>query len=239
MHDDASFLEWTRRWMDLAAFTGPQLQDAQQRIRGVAALFAEPIPGSWQRHDDPNLIDPVRRYRRTHTAADPSPEHALEQDMLSVDKQHAPLRCLGALVIDAINAVSLVRDAHGGRAANVEADMLLLLDTAPRRQVLIEAKASANNAWYATVELLRQMRLFADSPAAQRILHLRAGTPEPWPSLQLTGLVVAPPAFYTANGQKRNAVQPAQRLLARLAADGVDARLATWETTTRCIQQLA
>jgi hypothetical protein len=70
--------------------------------------------------------------------------------MLGLDAELLPLRCLGALVVDGINAVPLVRDAAGGRSSNVEADMLLLLTGEDGlRQVLIEAKASSNNAWYA------------------------------------------------------------------------------------------
>lgn len=85
--------------------------------------------------------------------------------------------------------------------------MLLLLATEDGpRHVLIEAKANSNNAWYAAVELLRQLRLFVDSSAAQRILRLRGSIARLPDELPLTGLVVAPPLFFRAPGQKTNAV---------------------------------
>jgi len=117
--------------------------------------------------------------------------------------------------------------------------LLLLVGEDGPRQVLIEVKANSNNAWYAAVELLRQLRLFVDSCAAQRILRLRgsvAGLPH---ELPLTGLVVARPAFFSAPGQKTNAVEPARRLLARMNTNvGVDARLAEWHSLGRTIEEL-
>ena len=37
----------------------------------------------------------------------------------------ADVRCMGAMVVDGINAMPLVRDAASGRYANVEADVFL------------------------------------------------------------------------------------------------------------------
>jgi hypothetical protein len=234
------FSSWAKRWMDLARFTGPQLPDPSHRTEQLVALWHEPVPGEWRRGDDAQLLERTCRYRRTHKHGTPSPEHAIELEILGLDVDLLPFRCLGAPVADGINAVPLVRDAAGGRASNVEADMLLLLlgDPGPR-QVLIEAKANSNNAWYAAVELLRQLRLFVDSPAAQRLLRLRgsvAGLPE---ELPLAGLVVAPPAFFRASGQKANAVEPARRMLAQLREKvQVDARLAVWRSRGRTIDEL-
>jgi hypothetical protein len=142
-------------------------------------------------------------------------------------------------VLDGINAVPLVRDAAGGRSSNVEADMLLLVadDDGPR-QVLIEAKAAADNAWYASVELLRELRLFIDSPAAKRILRLRGAVPGLPDALPVTALVVAPPGFFRGDAKKGKSVEPARKLLARMREDVlVDARLAVWRTLGRTIEE--
>jgi hypothetical protein len=136
--------------MDLARYSGPRLPDPVWRTEQLVTLWSEAVPGEWRRGDDDQLLDRTRRYRRTHKHETPNPEHAIELEMLGLDAELLPLRCLGALVVDGINAVPLVRDAAGGRSSNVEADMLLLLTGEDGlRQVLIEAKASSNNAWYA------------------------------------------------------------------------------------------
>ena len=215
------------------------MPDPAARIEKLLALWREDVPGDWRRGDDPALTDGSRRYRRSHKG-EPNPEHALELEVLGQQGALEPMRCLGAPVVDGINAVSLVRDAAGGRAANVEADMLLLVDRADgSRQFLVEAKVNSDNAWYAAVELLLQLRLFLESPAAQRILRKRGAVRDLPESLPVTGLVVAPPPFYSATGKKENSVESARQLLGRLRElDLADARLAVWKATDRTIDEL-
>lgn len=235
-----SFATWAKKWMDLARYTGPEIQDPNRRIDALIALWREDIPGDWQRGDDAQLLDQSSRYRRTHKHESPNPEHAIELEILGRDAELQPIRCLGMRVVDGINAVPLARDADGGRASNVEADMLLLVvgDDGPR-QVLVEVKASSNNAWYAAVELLRQLRLFVDSRAAQRILRQRGASRGLNTETPLTGLVLAPLSFFRAPAQKANAVEPARRLLAHMREHTkTDARLAVWHSLGRTIEEL-
>lgn len=226
--------------MDLARYTGPEIPDPSRRIDELLALWREAVPGDWRRDDDAQLLDPSRRYRRTHKHEEPNPEHAIELEILGRDTALDPARCLGMRMVDGINAVPLVRDASGGRASNVEADMLLLLvGDDGLRQVLVEVKANSNNAWYAVVELLRQLRLFVDSPAAQRILRQRGALTGLSADIPLTGLVVAPLSFFGARGQKAHAVEPARRLLADMREHTkTDARLAVWHSLGRTIDEL-
>jgi hypothetical protein len=49
--------------------------------------------------------------------------------------------------------------------------------------------------------------------------------------------VVAPPAFFSDNGQKANSVEPARQLLGRLRdLDLADGRLAVWRANARTIE---
>jgi hypothetical protein len=69
--------------------------------------------------------------------------------------------CFGdSRLIDGVNAFPLVRAGDGGRNANVEADMLLLLQNPRGFQLAVaEVKDLANNAWFTAVENLRRRSL--------------------------------------------------------------------------------
>jgi hypothetical protein len=95
-----SFATWAKRWMDLARYTGSQLPDPSWRTEQVVALWHEGVPGNWRRRDDEQLLNPSRRYRRTHKHERPHPEHAIELEMLGRDAALKPMHCLGAPVID-------------------------------------------------------------------------------------------------------------------------------------------
>lgn len=127
---DGSFHDWATRWLaeDAGAYTGSEVPNPDRRIGRLIALWHEPIPDGWCRDDDPQLTDPAVRYRRHHRRDRPKAgsEHELEHEILIPDPLTTPTRCLDAWLIDGINAVPLARDKSGGRAGNIEADMLLL-----------------------------------------------------------------------------------------------------------------
>ncbi len=112
--------------------------------------------------------------------------------------------------------------------------LLLVRDGRGYRLHLVEVKARSNNAWFAAIENLRQLRLFSESRKAQRLFQARRPELKLPGSLAVTAVVLAPAEFYGARGQKAEAVAPAQELLASLRAEeAVDAQLATWESNHR------
>ncbi len=219
--------------MRLATFPVP---DVEESVASIVALWNQEIPGSgaWRRGPDQRLLDPERRYLRGDDGkAHMSGEHFLEYVVLHPVPADMPTFCLGSRLVDGVNAVPLATDAGGGRRGNVEADMLLLVREDAQgeyRLLLVEVKANSNNAWFAVVENLRQLRLFSESEETQRIFHDHRlpslDLPQPLP---VTGVVLAPEGFYTAPGAKAASVSPAQRLLSGMRAEtGVDIRLASW-----------
>src|SRR5918999_1795560 len=109
---------------------------------------------------NPPLPPPPRHYLRTHAAGEPvqSSEHAIEREIVSPAPHAVTTSCLGGRLVDAVNALPLAKDEQGGRAGNIEADMLLLVEEKEAyRQLLVEVKSTRDHAWYATVELLRQL----------------------------------------------------------------------------------
>jgi hypothetical protein len=161
--------------MELAGFQGKHVPEG--RVELVHALWREPVPGVWKRDRDPRVLRPETRYCRTHTGGEgiPRGEHKIEHEILEPAPDLTPTTCFDARLIDGVNAVPLAKDAAGGRAGNVEADMLLLLeDEQHYRQVLVEVKDGSNHPWYAAVEALRQLRLFCENDTR---LFTRAGQP--------------------------------------------------------------
>lgn len=238
----SAFAIWAERWLALADYTGCDVPHPAERTARVAQLWIEDVPTGWPRDDDKRLLDPTRRYVRSHgNARHPKPgsEHELEWQILQPDPAQEPTHCFGARLIDGVNAVPLTRDSvSGGRAGNVEADILLLSEQGgAHRLLLVEAKTRSNNAWYAVIESLRQLRLFLHSPAAQRIMpHRNPGLPG---KLPVTAVVLAPPTFYIGDDARERAVQPTLALLTVLRTQfGIDCRLATWNLTERCVDEL-
>jgi hypothetical protein len=223
-----TFSAWANRWMVLAQYDGPFVPNISERVERLVRCWREPIPGEWLRDVDPQLMG--SRYRRGDIDAPNRGEHRIEHDILC--RSFDSVTCFGNKVIDGINALPLARDAGGARRANVEADMYLLTKCdGAHRLFLCEVKADCNDAWYAAVESLRQMRLLMSSPESLRVFIRRNPSLSLSPEIPVTGLVLAPPSFYSARGKKANAVGPALRLLARFGSDlGVDARLAVWDS---------
>lgn len=230
------FAEWANRWMVLAKYEGLRVPDVATRIEQLRMLWQEPIPGSWQRGVDPQLHKD--RYRRGDSGNPSRGEHMIEHAILVGHFER--LSCFGNKVLDGVNAVPLVRDEAGGRTANVEADMLLLTEgTDVHRLFLCEVKGKSNNAWYAAVESLRQLRLFISSLEARRLFVHRIPDLLCPANAPVTGLVVAPYAFYSSVGQKAISVSPALELLAHFRAElEIDVRLAIWDPGSSNIDRL-
>jgi hypothetical protein len=200
------FAEWASRWMTIAQQSGPSFGNAASRIDQLVQLWQQPIPGQWERGIDLQLNR--ERYRRGNSDKTRQGEHAIEYEIL---QQHfGRITCDGYNLLDGVNALPLARDAKGGRLANVEADMFLLGEQkGVRRLFLCEVKATSNNAWFATVENLRQLKLLTSSREPLGLFARRKpslGLPSHIP---VTALVVAPKPFYSSRGQKENAVAPA------------------------------
>lgn len=240
-HDGETSAGWADAWMIPARYSGPNLPDVNRRITQVLAAWTAPVPGGWQRGRDARLHNPSSRYQRArHTTSTPrsGSEHELEFQILNDDPAVVRTLCEDAVVVDGINAVPLARGTTGGRRGNVEADMLLLThDTIGYRQWLTEVKTGSNNAWFAVIESLRQLKLFQLSDAAQAIMPARH--PDVPAQTPVTALVLAPATFYTAPGAKQRSVKPAQQLIdAIIPAASIDIRLATWDLSTRTIRRL-
>jgi hypothetical protein len=231
------FAAWRDRWTALAEYDGATVPDYLNRIKQIVRLWKEPIPGEWQRGVDLQLIE--SRYRRGNLHTARRGEHAIEYEILCAHFES--VSCCGATLVDGINAFPLSRDtAGGGRRANVEADMLLLGErNGAYRFYLCEVKDKSNDPWYATIESLRQLRLFLSSPESQSVFSHR-GTVQGLPSeISVTALILAPAEYYSSPGKKANAVRPALELIARCASEfGVDIRLAVWDARRLKIQDM-
>jgi hypothetical protein len=107
----------------------------------------------------------------------------------------------------------------------------------PIRTIPTRFSEEPDNAWCATVELLRQLRLFTASTHAVDYFH-RKDTEVP-AGLPVTGLVLAPRGYYFASGKRGKALDPAWRLVDAVTSHGgLDVRLATWDVATRRIAEL-
>jgi hypothetical protein len=136
--ENNTFAAWADRWMVLAQYDGPFVPDVSDRVKRLVHCWREPIPGSWLRGIDPQLMG--RRYRRGDIDGPHRGEHRIEHDILC--RSFDSVTCFWNRLIDGVNALPLVRDAGGARRANVEADMYLLTQSdGPHRLFLCEVKA--------------------------------------------------------------------------------------------------
>lgn len=236
-HD--SFSAWRDRWQHLASFDGAHLPNPESRIKQVLALWQESIPGKWERERGWDKEKwKASPYRRGDLESPHAGEHTMEREILIDRREKVTL--LGEPLLYGINAVPLVCDfSDHGRRANVETDLLLLsCNGAGYRLALCEVKATADHPWFAAVELLRQMRLFLSSHSAQSLMTELGHLPVETANVTMTGLVVAPNDYYSAQGKKANAVAPARMLLSRMRQRyNVDVRLAVWDTEGNSIEE--
>jgi hypothetical protein len=238
---EGTFNSWAREWMELARFEGRTLSDAPERIDNIVKLWDRRIPGDNWKPQPPKRLSGARYTRGNVAAAEKRlGEHAIEYAILSPDPLTNPTMCLGRKLIDGINAVPLAKDVGGGRIGNVEADLLLLVenDVHGYELQLVEVKAASNNAWYAVVELLRQLKLLSENPAMANLFESHRGVTEGAGNLLVTGVVLAPPDFFDASGQKKNAVEHARTLISAFAPKDLHVELATWNGISRAMVPL-
>jgi hypothetical protein len=232
-----SFAAWCKQWDALGTFQGSTLSDAEDRIQRVLELWQEQIPGRWQRTVDDQLLG--SRYRRGDSRVPHPGEHTIEHQILI--EQFGRISLLDGTLIDGVNAFPLACDfASGARCGNVEADMLLVGQSADGlRLVLCEVKADADDPWYAAVESLRQMRLFVSNPVGAAVMQKRGALLADAAKIPFTGVILAPVDYYCARGKKGNAVAPAKRLFQQMRQHfGIDMRLAVWEPSLNSIREL-
>jgi hypothetical protein len=227
---------WLEAWWASAGFAGSHLRDVDERIERLLALWRAPVGSQWWRTVDSQLLT-ERRYRRGDVNSPNPGEHQIEASILS---DPGTVRCFAGTLVDGVNAVPLARDITGRRNHNVEADLFLLVEQRGEYSILVaEVKDASNNAWFATVENLLQLRLAIENEDARLLFHRRAAAlSHPLPlgqdALGVRGVVLAPPSFYDAKGKKRNAVEPAKRLADAFAANfGVIVQFAVWRSDAR------
>lgn len=229
-----TFAEWSAKFSALAEFAGVDVPDADARIERVCELMRGPVEAEWLRASelDDNKWPSGLRYRRGNLEGNKRGEHQREHEILALHFDR--VACLSGKLIDGVNAYPLAQ----GRS--VEADMLLLADCNDGyRQFLVEAKESANNAWYAVVENLRQLKLFVENAAAQRFFHRRNPGLELPEKVEASGMILAPRSFFESGGQKGKSVPPTRRLIEALRRNHLaDVRLATWDSETARITEL-
>jgi hypothetical protein len=223
-----SFADWANRWMVLARYDGPVVPDVSHRIEQLVSLWREEIPGQWQRGVDSQLLGP--RYRRGDVDAPHPGEHTIEHEILY--QYFDCVSCYENKLVDGVNALPLASDAGGGRRANVEADMFLLAEhEGAYRLFLCEVKADGDNACFAAVESLRQLKLLMSSSEPLGVFAHRNPSLCLPSDVPVTAIVLAPRSFYESRGKKKNAGEPTLKLLARFKSEfGVDVRLAVWDS---------
>jgi hypothetical protein len=231
-----TFRAWTQRWSDLATYTGTTLADSEDRARAIIDLWNCPIPGTWKRPCDEQLMH--ERYRRGDQDCPHRGEHTIEHKILC--EFFADLSVFDAELIDGINAMPLAADKGGERANNVETDLYLLVRKSMEyRLIVAEVKDHANHAWYATVENLRQLKLVCESETARELFRRRAPARDLPREMPITGIVLAPARFYSANGQKAQSTQYAKALTKTMRRRvGCDVRLAVWDPLAKRVDEL-
>jgi hypothetical protein len=199
-------------------------------------LWDEPIPGAWEREDDPQLLG--GRYRRGDVASPRAGEHRIEHEILC--SHFDRVQWGNWKLVDGVNAMCLVRDSAGGRGGNVEADLFLLLESAGRyRCAVCEVKEGSNTPWYAVVENVRQLKLLCHSTAARRLFQKRNPSLANKIEFQPMGLVVAPEEYYRRAGQKAGTVPHVREFLrAFRKKTGIDMDVAAWNAESARISSI-
>ena len=106
-----------------------------------------------------------------------------------------------------------------------------------RRLLLTEVKIDNENAWYAVIENLLQLKLLQAHQQPHELFRrrLRPSLPDKVP---LSGLVLAPEGYYCKPRKKAASVEPARALIERLKPLDVDIQLAVWNPANRSITTL-
>src|SRR4051794_725309 len=105
MNAAADFRRWAEEWLALGTYAGANVPNAAERIDAILDLWRQPVPAGWERGDDPALLDPAVRYRRSHPGRPDGPvsEARIESEVLD---WLPTSRCFGDPVVDGVNAIS-------------------------------------------------------------------------------------------------------------------------------------
>jgi len=185
----------------------------------------------WQRGIDKQLLN--ARYRRGNLGRVHPGEHEIEYDILC--EHFDQVSCYGCKLVDGVNQFPLAQYRAG-----VSTDMLLLAERGGGYRVfLCEVKEKSNDPWYATVECLRQLRLFLSNAESRAVFSHRGVVKHLPPEIPVTALILAPSEYYSFPGKRVNAVEPAKELIARCVSEFcVDIRLAVWDASRLEIRDL-
>jgi hypothetical protein len=225
------FEAWRDQWQAVAEYDGATVPDCRDRVERIIRLWEKTIPGDWQRGIDKQLLE--KRYRRGDAERARPAEHEIEHEILC--EHFDEISCFGWKLIDGVNQFPLAQFRNG-----VLADIVLLAERkGEHRMFLCEVKERSNNPWYATVECLRQLRLFLSNSESRAVFRRRRVVLDLPLEIPVTALIVAPEAYYSNPGKRANAVGPANDLASRFAAElQVDIRLAVWDRSRREIRDL-
>lgn len=238
MTGDLTFEAWAGAWLAIGNYTGVEVPDLESRLEQTLALWGSPIPGptkNWRRGVDEQLHGPRFRKSLGQRSEEAPGELAIERELLEPDP--STIDWCGLPLVDGFNAVPLAQRKRG-----VVGDALLLVNNQGRLHLdLVEVKVSNRTVWYATLELLRQMRLAIETPDLRRVFRQRKSDPSSGDDLlPLVGTVLAPIDYFTHTGQKLAAVEPARQLIALMEKQLPSAviKLAVWDEDGRSAFEL-
>jgi hypothetical protein len=208
-----SFHDWSTQWAQGRQYTGTQIseQALPSRIKSVINLWNLEMPLAWERGDWAFLQQ--RGFRRGDEH-DPQPEHKLERELFDLRVWEVKGGTLPMHLYPELNEISFGNQGDGQR----KIDVLALLRIEDRTTPLaIEMKGkSTNNCWFAVVENLQQLRLLRSYPQSRLALNPWLEPFEQLPLSHSWGMVLAPPSFFDAKGQKQNSFRQAKELIRAL-----------------------
>jgi hypothetical protein len=247
----SSFREWYEKWQMLAIYTGSKLDDKERdnRINKIIHLWSEePPPGEWRRkfeNDDFNLrglCTPGKFYCRTDDKSPNAGEHQIENQIIE-SKDSITFFSDEFHFEPIVNAFPCAKVTRG----KVEFDMLSLLKTPagsihPLVCEIKTGKTGSKNSWYATIENLRQLRLFIGN-RENNLQVIQAKRKDLSKTLfgDPVGIVIAEPDYYMHRGQKSNSMEPTRELIKRLQSSpnckSAKVILTTWNMDSKRIDR--
>jgi len=208
-----SYRDWSAQWARGRQYTGAQIskQALPSRIESVTSLWNMEMPLGWERENWAFLKQ--RGFRRGDEHS-PQPEHKLEKDLFDLPTWQVKGGTISMKLYPELNEISFGNQGDGQR----KIDVLALLEIEDRTTPLaIEMKGkSTNNCWFAVVENLQQLRLLHSYPQSRLALNRWLKPFEHLPLSQSWGMVLAPPPFFDAKGQKQNSFRQAKELILAL-----------------------
>ncbi len=226
-----SYREWSAQWTRGRRYTGAQIseQTLPSRITSVINLWNIEMPLDWERK---NWAFLQQRGFRRGDEHDPQPEHKLEKEFFDLPAWEVKGGALPMCLFPELNEISFGNQGDGQR----KIDVLALLKIADKTTPLaIEMKGkSTNNCWFAVVENLQQLRLLHSYPQSRLALNRWLKPFERLPLSQSWGMVLAPPTFFDAKGQKQNSFRQAKELIRALRKElGIIILLAAFNKNVR------